>query len=392
MSDSKIAQRMQEIPFSSIRTVFERVNQLEREGHHIIHLEQGKPDFDTPEHIKQATQNAIDDGAVHYTSNYGILPLRQAIANKLANENQLHYDPERELIVTTGVTEGIMMSMMALLNPGDEVLIPEPVFPLYLMTARMAGAVPVTVPVHKEHDYIPQVADLQAKVTERTKMLVIITPGNPTGIVLAKSVLEALAEFAITNDLLVMSDEIYEKLIYDQQEHVSIASLPGMRDRTLTLNGFSKGYAMTGWRLGYVAGCAKLIDALVRIHQNSVVCGTSFAQWGALAALEGTQEPAQRMLDEFARRRQLVIEHMSEIPQFSFPVPQGAMYLYINVEQVSPDANQLAQDLLTEAHVAAVPWNKQHIRISYGNNVENLTLAMQRIKAFMEKITADCAV
>ncbi|MDO9105754.1 MAG: pyridoxal phosphate-dependent aminotransferase [Methylovulum sp.] len=378
----QIADRMEQIPFSSIRTIFERVHRLECEGTSIIHLEIGRPDFDTPEHIKRAGYRAIDDGHVHYTSNYGILPLRQAIAHKLAYDNHLDFDPKTEIIVTAGVSEGIMMTMLALLNPGDEVLIPEPVLPCYVMAAQMAGAVPIIVPVHAHNGYQPALVDLVSKLSVKTKMLVVNTPGNPSGVVLHESTLRYLANFSINNNLLVMADEIYEKLIYDDRQHISIASLPGMRPRTITLNGFSKSYAMTGWRLGYVAADAHLIQALVRIHQYSVVCANSFAQWGGIAALEGPQTCVQTMVAELNRRRLLMTSYLQDIPGLTYQHPQGAMYVYANVSGLSQSAYQLADDLLEQAHIAVVPWDQQHIRIAYGNSYENLKEALDRIGHF----------
>ena len=377
-----IAKRMEEIPFSGIRHIFERVQRLERESKSIIHLEIGQPDFDTPTHIKQAKSKAIDDGLTHYTSNYGIMPLRKAISKKLEQDNNLQFSPENEIIVTLGVSEAIFISMMALLNPGDEVLVLEPLFPNYLMAARMAGAIPVPVPTHQENNYQPDITDLKQKLTSRTRMLVIATPGNPTGTLLEECTLQSLADFSIENDLLVISDEIYEKLIYDDRKHLSIASLPGMRSRTLTLNGFSKSYSMTGWRVGYVAADESLIQALIRIHQYTVVCANSTAQWGALAALEGSQDSLKAMVDEFDRRRLLVIDRLSEVPSISFPRPRGAIYAYIDISQLSTDAYHFTDDLLLQAHVAVVPWDKNHIRISYGVSYGNLEIALERFHEF----------
>ena len=377
-----IAKRMEGIPFSGIRHIFERVQRLERESKSIIHLEIGQPDFDTPDHIKQAKSKAIDDGLTHYTSNYGIMPLREAISKKLKQDNNLQFSPENEIIVTLGVSEAIFISMMALLNPGDEVLVLEPLFPNYLMAARMVGAIPVPVPVHQENNYQPDITDLKQRLTSRTRMLVITTPGNPTGALFDEYTLQSLADFSIENDLLVMSDEIYEKLIYDNCRHLSIAGLPGMRSRTLTLNGFSKSYAMTGWRVGYVAADESLIQALIRIHQYAVVCANSTAQWGALEALEGPQDGLKSMVDEFDRRRLLVIDRLSEAPGISFPRPQGAIYAYIDVSRLSADAYRLADDLLLQARIAVVPWDKRHIRISYGVSFESLEIALERFHEF----------
>ncbi len=377
------AERMNRIPFSGIRTILEQVNCLEREGTPVIHLEAGHPNFDTPGHIKQAGLGAIDDGQVHYTSNFGILPLREAIARKLKHDNHLDYDSKTEIIVTVGVSEGIMMSMMALLNPGDEVLILEPLFPCYVMAAHMAGAIPVPVPVCAENEYQPARADLEARLSKRTRMLVVTTPGNPTGVVLSESVLRDLADFSIENNLLVMADEIYEKFIYDNRRHISIASLSGMRSRTITLNGFSKSYAMTGWRLGYAAADAQLIQALIRIHQYSVVCTNSFAQWGGVAAIEGPQTCVREMVEEFNRRRLLVIEQLRDIPGISFPRPQGAMYVYVDVSGLNKSAYQLTDDLLEQAHIAVAPWDRRHIRISYSSSYELLQVALERMCQFL---------
>ncbi len=383
MPSHRVAQRMTQIPFSAIRQMFERVSDLEMQGHEVIHMEVGRPDFETPEHIKQACARALNDGQVHYTSNYGIPLLREAISDKLKRDNQLDYDAKSEVIVTAGVSEGIVLTMMALLNPGDEVLIPEPLFPAYKMAAHMAGAVVVTVPAEAKNDYQPTRADLDARLSPRTRMLVVTTPGNPTGVVINPLTLLRLADFATENNLLVMSDEIYEKLIYDQRLHISMASLPGMRQRTITLNGFSKSYAMTGWRLGYVAADVRLIQAMVRIHQNSVVCANSFAQWGGVAALDGPQAPLEAMVKELDRRRLLMIEQLQQMPEVSFVRPQGAMYVFADVSKVTDSAYQLADDLLNQAHVAVVPWDKQHLRLAYGNSYENLQVALQRVGDFL---------
>ncbi|MFQ3235710.1 MAG: aminotransferase [Paraglaciecola sp.] len=378
-----IADRMAKIPFSAIRSMFERVNLLEQQGQKVIHLDVGRPDFDTPSHIKAAATQSLNNGEVHYTSNYGIPLLREAITKKLKRDNQLNYSPQTEVIVTSGVSEGIMIAMMALMNPDDEVLVCEPLFPAYQMAARMAGAVVVTVPVSAENGYQPTREDLLSRLSTRTRMMIVTTPGNPTGLVTSKATLLMMANFAIKHDLIVMSDEIYEKLIYDGLQHISIASLPGMRERTLTLNGFSKSYAMTGWRVGYVAADARFIQAMIRIHQNSVVCANSFAQWGAVAALDGPQEPMEAMVREFDRRRLLMIEQLKQMSGLSFVRPQGAMYVLVDVSQQTSNAHQLADDLLQQALIAVVPWDNRHLRLSYGNSYANLQTALQRMGEFL---------
>ena len=278
----RVADRMSTIPFSGIRKMFEEVTRREKLGEKIIHLEIGRPDFDTPVHIKEAAKRAIDGGNVHYSSNYGIPELRDAIAKKLKRDNDLTYDPANEIVVTVGANEAVLITMMGLLNPWDEVLIPDPCWLHYFYCAQMAGAVPVSVPLREEKGFNPDLRDFRARLTSKTRMIVINTPNNPTGAVFGREVLEELAQLAREKDLFVISDEIYEKMVYEGNRHESIGGFPGMRDRTLTINGFSKIYAMDGWRLGYVAAPKEIMSALIRIHQYTTVCATTFAQWGAV--------------------------------------------------------------------------------------------------------------
>jgi aminotransferase len=372
-----VAERMDTIPFSRIRTILERVTLKERAGAEIIHMEIGQPDFDTPVHIRQAAKDALDDGHTRYTSNYGVLPLRKAIARKLQAENGLTYDPRDEITVTAGAAEAIMMAMMALLNPGDEVLVQEPQFLAYVSAIRMAGAIPVGVSLDPSKGSVAQA--LEAAGSSRTRMIVLATPNNPTGAVVSRATMDAISRYAIAHDLFVVADEIYEKLIYEDQEHVSIAALPGMRSRTITLNGFSKSYAMTGWRIGYVVADRAISHALVRIHQYAVVCANAFAQWGALAALTGEQHCVELMRCEFDRRRRLLINSLGEVPGLTFTHPQGAFYLYADVSALHADAYQLAEALLEQAQIAVVPWDATHLRISYSTHYDNLARAMARM-------------
>ncbi len=381
-----VAERMDQISFSGIRKVFEEVLRREKKGEKIIHLEVGRPDFDTPNHIKEACKNALDRGQVHYTSNYGLPELRKAVAEKLLLENKVKYDPETELIITSGVTEAIFMGMMALLNPGDEVLVPTPCFPVYHMAIRMAGAKPVEVPLSEADGFRPDVIEMQSRITSRTRMLIVNTPCNPTGAVYERSVLEALAKMVIQNDLLVMSDEIYEKMVYNGAEHISIASLPGMASRTLTLNGFSKNYSMTGWRIGYVAAPSTIIGAMVRIRQYVTVCPTTFAQWGAVAALNGPQACLQEMVLEFSRRRELVYTNLFDMKGIRIREPRGAFYALPNVSRLPMEPAALARYLLDEAKIAVVPWGEAHIRISYANSYENLQKAMRNMHSVIERL------
>lgn len=377
----QIADRMDLIPFSPIRKIFDQAAALEASGREVIHLEIGRPDFDTPQHIKDAAAKALAEGQVHYTSNYGLPELRRAVADKLLRENDLSYSPEDEIIITVGSTEGIFMSMMALLNPGDEVLIPNPAFPLYTRAAHMAGVTPIHVPLREENGFIPLVEDYRAAITPRTKLMVVNTPHNPTGAVIPGRVLEELAGLAMEADLMVLSDEIYEKNLYEGGPHVSLASFEGMKDRTITSNGFSKAYSMTGWRLGYVAANPEMIGAMVRIRMFATVCPTTFAQWGGVAALDGPQDCLDEMAEAFDRRRRMVAERLTTMDGLTFTRPSGAFYVFINISELGRAPREIASYLLDEAGISLVPWGDSHIRISYANSYENLITAMDRMEA-----------
>ena len=385
------ADRMRNIPFTPIRKIFEAANLKEAAGEDIIHLELGRPDFDTPAHIKAAAAEALSNGRVHYTSNYGIPELRQAIAEKFKADNGLDYNPDNEIIVTVGVTEGILMCMMALLNPGDEILIPTPSFPCYMRGAFMAGAEPVSVPLPEANNFVPTADIFRERITEKTRILAINTPNNPTGAIFSREILEELAALAIEKDLIVISDEIYEKNIYDGAKHFSIAALPGMKERTITLNGFSKSHSMTGWRLGYIGASAEMVAVLIRIRQYATVCPTSFAQWGAVAALNGPQQEVATMVAEFDRRRLMVVERLRQMPGISFVKPQGAFYVFVNISRLGRPAQEVAYGLLDEARIALVPWGTDHIRISYANSYENLSRAMDRLETVLKKWSSSTA-
>jgi aminotransferase len=388
----KVADRMNSIPFSGIRKVFEEVIRREKMGEKIIHLEIGRPDFDTPRHIKEAAKKALDEGKVHYSSNYGIPELREAIAGKLKEDNGLSYDPNREIIVTVGANEAVLITMMGLLNPGDEVLIPDPCWLHYFYCAQLAGAIPISVPLREENGFNPDIRDFLSRVTARTRMIVVNTPNNPTGAVFSRSVLEELAELAREKDLFVLSDEIYEKMVYEGSRHISIGSFPGMRERTVTINGFSKIYAMDGWRLGYVAADQEWMSALIRIHQYTTVCASTFSQWGAVEALRGSQVEAETMVKEFDRRRNLVHDALTGISGVKVFKPKGAFYFLPNIKAFGKTPEALTEHLLDRARIAVVPgttlgeYGKDFIRISYANSYENLEIAMERMKKAMEEI------
>lgn len=388
--------KMEKIPFSAIRKVFGEVEKLRAQGKEIISLGIGEPDFDTPAHICEAMIEATRKGATHYTTNKGIVELREAIVEKLKVDNNLEYDIE-EIICTVGVAEGVYIALSAFLDPGDEVLVPDPSWLNYSHVPRLNGAEPILYPLVAEHNFEIRVEELEKLVTEKTKMLVVLDPSNPTGGVQRKEVLEKVAEFAIKHNLIVISDEIYEKLLYDNNEHFSIAAVPGMRERTIVLNGFAKSYAMTGWRLGYIAAPASLIPPMAKLHAYIVSNATSMVQYGGVAALKGTQEPMKQMIEEFTRRRDFMVKSINEIKGLSCPAPGGAFYLFVDVTETGMNGEEFTNYLLHEAGVAVVPGTAfgtratHEVRISYATSMENLEKAVNNIKNAVEKLAnAEC--
>ena len=387
----KVANRMESIPFSGIRTIFEEVTRREKAGEKIIHLNIGRPDFDTPAHIKEAAKKALDEKKVHYSSNYGIPPLTQALADKLQQDNQMSYTPS-EIIVTVGGNEAVFMAMMGLLDSGDEVLIPDPCWLNYFYCVQMADAVPISVPAKEEHQFTPHIDDFRSRITDKTKMIVINTPNNPTGSVYSAEFLAELAQLAVEKDLYVLSDEIYEKMVYDGHRHISFGSLPGMKERTVTVSGFSKNYSMTGWRLGFVAAGPEAISAMVRVHQYVTICATSFAQWGAVAALTGPQDDVHHMVAQFDKRGALVSNALQEMPGIQVSKPAGAFYIFPSIKETGKSSQEMAQYLLDEAKIAVVPghvfgdFGEGYIRLSYANSYENLEMALSNMNAALKKL------
>lgn len=387
--ESKVAQR---IPYSQIRVMFDAAKKLEDQGKNIIHLEIGRPDFNTPDHIVEAAIEALRQGKHHYSQNAGIPELRQAISDKFSSEYNLEYDPKTEVVVSNGVAEGVYLAIHALLNPGDQILIPDPRWVNYDVDAFTNSVDPVDYTLDEGRGYQPDPEEIEAKITDRTRMILVASPSNPTGGVTTKSVLEKIAAAAIKHDLLVMSDEIYEKIVYPPAEHVSMATFPGMKERTILLNGFSKFYSMTGWRLGYVLGPSAHINPILRYHQYMITSTNTFAQWGAVTALKGSQEPSYAMVREFQARRDYISDAINAIPGFQCPKPDGAFYLFPSIKDTGMDGFRMAEMLLEKAGVATVAgecFGKNgagHIRISYSNSLDNLKTAVERIRSVMSKI------
>ncbi len=387
----KEAERMDNLPFSGIRVVMEKATKMQNEGRKIIHLEIGRPDFDTPQVIKDACYKSIEKGNVFYTSNYGTPELRTAIAEKLKRENNVGYDPS-EILVTIGVGEGTYASFGAFLEPGDEVLVPDPVWLNYIHVPNFFGAKPVAYHLKEENDFQLDMEEIKGLITDKTKMIVIITPNNPTGGVLNYDTLTELSRVVIEHDLTVVSDEIYEKLIYDDEKHISIASLPGMKERTITLNGFSKAYSMTGWRLGYMAAPKEIIQSTVRIHQYINTCASSFVQEAGITALQKAQPDVDEMVIEYQRRRDYVVDAINKIKGLSCRKPKGAFYIFVNIKELGRTSMEVAEYLLEHAGVAVVPGSafgasgEGYVRLSYANSYENLVEACDKMKEAVESL------
>lgn len=387
------ASRMSALPFSEIRVMMEKATALQRQGADVIHMEIGRPDFDTPDIIKDDAAASIRSGNVFYTSNFGTPELRQAITRKLMRDNHIDYTPD-EILVTVGTGEGAYAAIAALTEPEDEVLIPDPVWLNYLHVPRFFGTVPVRYPLREENGYQIDPEELERLITPNTRMLVINSPGNPTGAVQSARTLTALAAIAQRHDLIVVSDEIYEKLIYGDARHVSIASLPGMKERTVTLNGFSKCYSMTGWRLGYAAAPSRWIDAMVRVHQYVNTCAPSFVQEAGITALEKAEADVQRMVAEYARRRSCIVSAIESIPSLHCTAPDGAFYLFVNIKQTGLSSAQMAGYLLESAQIAVVPGSafgpmgEGYIRLSYACEYQRIVEAMERLRRAVQALTS----
>lgn len=366
-----------------------RARALEAQGRSIVHLQIGEPDFETPTHVRDAAKLALDQGQTHYPPVGGIPALREAIAADVTARKGFNVDPA-QTFVTVGGKGAMACAFLGLVEPGDEVLVPDPGFPIYDSLTRFLGATPVSIPIRMANDFRLDVHELASLITPRTRLLVINSPANPTGGVLTRGDLERIAELAIRHDLWVLSDEIYGRILYDGAEHVSIASLPGMAERTIVLDGFSKTYAMTGWRLGYAIVPQSLVEAFSRLIINTVTGATTFAQVGAVAALTGPQDDVDAMLVEFEARRAFVVAGLGEIPGFECRRPVGAFYVFPSVIGTGLGGSAFASRLLDEAGVCVVPGSAfgvlgaDHIRISYASSRENLTEALRRIRGFVE--------
>lgn len=376
------AKRMSEIPPSGTLRVLGLAKKLEREGKEIVHLEVGEPDFDTPDHIKEAAEKALAEGQTKYTPSAGTPELREAIAEKVGAKGiEATAD---EVLVTPGAKHAIFCAMAAALDPGDEVLIPSPCW-TYEGIVKVAGGKPVFVETTQADGFKLKADKLQEKLTQKTKMLLLNYPNNPTGAVMGEEGLRAIADLASDRGLWVLTDEIYDCLVYEGK-HASVASPPGMRERTIYVNGFSKPYAMTGWRLGYSVAPVELVREMVKIQEASTSCAASFVQAAGVAALKGPQDCVQRMVEEYRKRRDIIVEGLNSIEGFECEKPEGAFYAFPSIEELGVKSMELCERLLREAGVAAVPgsafgpYGEGHIRFSYANSEENIRKAIDRIR------------
>ncbi len=372
------SKRLEGIEESATFKVADLANKLKRAGKDVISFSLGEPDFDTPPHIREAAKKALDEGKTHYTPSAGILELRESIANKF-KENGLEVT-SNEVIVTPGAKQTIFEAIQAVLDEGDEAILFEPAWVSYVPCIKLAGAKPVDVSVSTEN-FKPD--GFEELVTKKTKMIIVNSPCNPTGAVFDRSNLQMIADIAMDHNLIVLSDEIYEKILYTG-EHISIGRLDGMQDRTITINGFSKAYAMTGWRLGYAAASKEIIGAMLKLQQHSTSCATSFAQYGGVAALEGPQECIIGMVNEFKARRDLIVEELVDLG-IKCKKPDGTFYVFANVSQFG-SCEDVAERLLRDAYVAVTPGiafgpsGEDYIRISYAVSQARISEGLDRIQ------------
>ena len=384
-----VSKRMGLIPASGTIEMFEKAKSLERMGRRVLHLEVGEPDFDTPEHIKRAAYEAMKRGFTHYTSSRGIPELREAISEYVREWKGFEADPDREIIVTPGTKHAIYCACMALLNPGDEVILLSPIWTTFFACVRAAEAIPVEL--HAPWGCWFDEEELKEKVSDRTRMIIVNSPNNPTGGALDAEYVKAIADLAEDHGITVLSDEIYSRIVYDGFRQVSPASLIGV-EHTVTVDGFSKTYAMTGWRLGYAIASREVVDAMVKLQQATTTCPASFVQAAAVEALRSSQECVEEMVREYDRRRRMLVERLSRIPGIRCEKPRGAFYAFPDVSATGKPSRQVVMELLETKGVCVTPGSvfgrlgEGHIRISYATSMQTLSEALDRIEECFENL------
>jgi len=380
-----LSQRVRQVRASGIRKFFDIINTMPD----VISLGVGEPDYVTPEHIRQAGIRSIQEGRTRYTSNYGLLELRQEIAAMLRQRYGLTYDPATQILVTVGVSEGVDLAMRTIIDPGDEVISPDPGYVAYEADIIFAGGLPIPVPTYAQYDFGVRAAEIAAAITPRTKMILLGNPNNPTGAIVPRAELEEIAKLAVAHNLIVAADEVYSRLVYGT-EHISIATMPGMQERTILLDGFSKAYAMTGWRVGYVAAPTQILEAMLKVHQYAIMCAGTAAQEAALEALRHGEDDVRMMHDDYERRGRMFVDGLKRI---GLPCcePKGAFYAFPYVGNTGMSDEEFAEKLLFEEKVAVVPGSafgaagKGYVRCAYCTAYRKLEEALVRIERFLKK-------
>ena len=387
------ADRIKNVPFSPVRKVMERALEIEKQGNKMVFFQIGEPDFDTPKPIIEATVEALRQNRTHYGPNRGTPAFRKVLAEVIEGKIGLKYDPETEVLVVVGGAEALNVSLFGLVDPGDEVIIFTPAFMNYASLIEMVGGVAVNIPLRKENSLQIDPEDVRRCITPKTKMMIVNNPSNPTGVVYNTEVLRELANIAVEHDIIVLSDEIYDEILYDGVEYKSIATFPGMRERTIVMNGFSKAYAMTGWRIGYLAADSRLISHLLKVHQYETTCVPTFIQDGAAKAMldPETQATKTNMVAAFTRRRKILLDGLRAIPGFSFAEPKGAFYVLLDVSGTGLSGEVFASRLLEEKHVAVVPGigfasDPCYVRLSFALSEEDILLGLERMADFVRAL------
>ena len=383
--DSLISQKVATLPPSGIRKFFDLLSSVED----VISLSIGEPDFVTPWHVREAGIYSLEKGYTMYTSNSGMLELRQELAHYLELRYGVSYHPEHEIIITTGSSEGLDLALRAIINPGDEIIIPDPCYVAYPADIILAGGVPIFIPTNEENNFVIRATDIEARITKQTKAILIGYPANPTGAVMPKEEADAIATLAKKYDLLVISDEIYARLVYGA-EHICFPSLHGMKERTILISGFSKSYAMTGWRIGYVAAERRFTQALTKIHQYTMLSAPTMAQMAGIEALRNGEIEIERMVQEYNRRRRLMVKRLNEIGLSCFE-PRGAFYAFPSIKATGMNSEEFAERLLVEEEVAVVPGTafgpcgEGFIRCCYATSLPDIEEALRRMDRFIRR-------
>lgn len=386
----RFADRMNNLGTETAFEVLAKAKALEAKGKHIIHLEIGEPDFDTPSNIKEAAKKALDQGYTHYSPSAGLPEVREVVAEEVSRTRNIQVTPD-QVVVTPGAKPIIFYTIFSLINSGDEVIYPNPGFPIYESVIQFLGGKAVPIKLREENDFRLDTDELKKLVTDKTKLIIINSPQNPTGGILTRDDLKAIADIAISKDLYVLTDEIYNRIIYEGKFE-TLLQFPGMQERTIILDGLSKTYAMTGWRLGYGVMNSKMAYYQARLMTNSNSCTASFSQRALIEALTGPQDEPKKMVEEFRKRREVIVEGLNAIPKISCKKPKGAFYVFPNITQTGWNSQKLADHILSDAGVAVLSgtsfgaFGEGYLRLSYANSVENIKKGLDRIRAFVEEL------